>query len=384
MNEHFDDAVVGAGILGLAHAFQLGRRGRRVVVIERSARATGASIRNFGMIWPIGQPSGPQRELALRSRTIWLHCLAEAGIWHDRCGSLHLAYEDDEAQVLREFVDREHQAPSEFGAALELVDAAEVTRRVPMVRTDGLKCALASPSEICVDPREVIAGLPQWLEQSYGIRFVWQTTALGYERPNVQTTAGRFSADRLWVCAGDDLQTLYPESFAVLGLLRCKLQMMRTSPTERGVRIGPMLAAGLTLRHYRAFEGCPSLAALRARFAREIPEADTYGIHVMTSQNGRGEVILGDSHEYDDRISPFDRAEIESIILHYLATFLRLDALPAIAERWHGIYVKHPTEPWTITAPQPGVTAVTGLGGAGMTLSMGLAERVVADVLGGE
>src|SRR5262249_14634790 len=108
MAQPFDVAIVGAGILGLAHAYHLARAGRRVVVFERTARAQGAAIRHFGMLWPIGQPSGPLYRLARRSLEIWLDVLGASGLWHDRCGSLHLAYHDDEAQVLREFAAASH------------------------------------------------------------------------------------------------------------------------------------------------------------------------------------------------------------------------------------------------------------------------------------
>src|ERR1043166_8408070 len=103
MNQEYGRGVVGAGILGLAHAYHLARRGLRVVVFERDRQAQGASVRNFGMIWPIGQPLGPLYRRARRSREPWLEVLAASGLWHRSCGSLHLAYHEDEAQVLRGF-----------------------------------------------------------------------------------------------------------------------------------------------------------------------------------------------------------------------------------------------------------------------------------------
>src|SRR5262245_12594233 len=103
MTQQFDDAVVGAGIMGMAHAYALAKRGRRVIVFERNARAMGASARNFGMLWPIGQPAGLPRRVAMRSREIWLDVLSASGLWHDRSGSLHLAYHELETAVLREF-----------------------------------------------------------------------------------------------------------------------------------------------------------------------------------------------------------------------------------------------------------------------------------------
>ncbi len=83
-----------------------------------------------------------------------------------------------------------------------------------------------------------------------------------------------------------------------------------------------MLAAGLTLRHYASFQNCPSLAAVRRRVAEESPWLDRLGIHVLVSQNGRGELTIGDSHEYGDQIEPFDKTEIDEWILTYLNTFL--------------------------------------------------------------
>jgi FAD dependent oxidoreductase TIGR03364 len=371
----FDDAVVGAGILGLAHAYQLAKRGRRVVVFERGARASGASIRNFGMLWPIGQPLGELHALALRSLAIWHEVLPASGLWHERTGSLHLAYREDEAQVLAEFAERA------TASGVELLDARGVLGRSKAVRPDGLIRGLWSPAETCIDPREVVAGLPGWLEREHGVRFEFGRAVVGYERPRVRAGGDDWGAERLWVCSGDDFETLFPEVAREAGLFRCKLQMMRSAPVEGGWRLGPMLAAGLTLRHYKSFEGCPTLPALRRRFAVERPEVDRYGIHVMASQNGRGEVTLGDSHEYGPEIEPFDKAAIDELVLEYLATFLEAPPL-RIASRWHGTYGKHPTAHVAVARPGPGVVAVTGVGGAGMTFSFGLAERTVVEELG--
>jgi FAD dependent oxidoreductase TIGR03364 len=330
------------------------------------------------MLWPIGQPAGPLRQLALRSLEIWSELLRASGLWHERVGSLHLAYRDDEAQVLREFVT--HANETDF--ACEFIGPDEVHRLSPAVRRRGLIAGVWSHHEVCVDPREIVSGLPYWLAATYGVVFEFCRAVVGYDRPRV-ICGTDFEADRLWICAGDDLRTLYPEALAAAGLLRCKLQMLRSEPTSGGWRLGPMLAGGLTLRHYRSFEECPPLPALRRRIAEETPEFDRYGIHVMASQNGRGEITIGDSHEYGAVIEPFDKAVIDELIMGYLATFLDLPNL-RIVERWHGTYAKNPKGPSMIARPAPGAVAVTGLGGAGMTLAFGVAEETVRTELGAD
>src|SRR5882762_11677836 len=94
-----DVAIIGAGILGLAHAYLAARAGKSVVVFEKSPRAMGASVRNFGMVWPVGQPAGEMLEIAMRSRQLWLELLRDAKLPYRDTGSLHVTYREDEARV---------------------------------------------------------------------------------------------------------------------------------------------------------------------------------------------------------------------------------------------------------------------------------------------
>jgi FAD dependent oxidoreductase TIGR03364 len=323
------------------------------------------------MLWPIGQPIGPLYQLARRSLEIWLEVLQSAKLWHERAGSLHLAYHDDEAQVLREFVDIASGTQE-----CEILSPAEITKRFPAIVPAGLRLGMWSPVEVTVDPREVIAKLPDWLYREHGVDFVFNAPVQSFEGATVRTAAGDCHAHRLLACTGEDFRTLAPDEFANSGMVRCKLQMMRSQAFGGSFKVGTMLAAGLTLRHYRNFAACPTLPAVIARLDRDLPDHGRFGIHVLLSQNGFGELTIGDSHEYGDAIEPFDKPEIDDLVLRYLRTFVQIPDL-RIASRWHGVYLKHPTEPYVIDDPLPGLRIVTGVGGNGMTLSFGLAEHVV-------
>ena len=102
---HKSAIIIGAGIVGLAMARSLAVRGYKVTVFERNELAVGASIRNFGMLWPLGQPNGKLYERALLSKSIWKEVCNEAGLWYEEKGSLHLAYNDLELKVIEEFVE---------------------------------------------------------------------------------------------------------------------------------------------------------------------------------------------------------------------------------------------------------------------------------------
>ena len=94
----------------------------------------------------------------------------------------------------------------------------------------------------------------------------------------------------------------------------------------------------------------------------------------MVSQHEDGCLTIGDSHEYGIDVLPYRREEIDDLILDYLDTFLPVSELEII-ERWYGVYAKHPSKNYVIDELLPGVTLVTGVGGAGMTLSFGITEK---------
>ncbi len=370
-----DVAIVGAGIVGLAHAYLAARSGRTVAVFERSPAAQGASIRNFGMVWPIGQPAGPLHELALRSREIWIEILTEANLPFFATGSLHAAYREDEAAVGEEFSEK---APS-LGYDCSWLNPVEALAQSKALNPDGLLGALWSPTELTVDPRQVIRTLPQFLTKRHGVEFHFNAPVNRVEYPSLFTADLRCDADALIVAGGDDFQTLFPECFRDSAMTRCKLQMMRTVPQAEGWLLGPSLAFGLTFKHYPTFQVCGTLQALKDRIARETPEFEEFGIHVLVSQTSLGELTIGDSHEYGLAVNIFDSPALNCLILDYAKAYLNVPTLQ-IAEQWHGVYAKHPEHPWLCAAPAEHVRVVTVTSGIGMTMSFGIAEQTLLEM----
>jgi FAD dependent oxidoreductase TIGR03364 len=363
--------VVGAGIVGLATARALAARKYDVKVIERGERATGASIRNFGMIWPIGQPDGKLYERALLSRDIWKQICREAGIWYDEVGSLHMAYNKHEWDVLCElaevFTYRKYQ----------LVSTDVITEKFPVVVKQHMIGALQSGQELIVDAREAIRKIPFYFQEKYGVEFLWGRAVTEITYPSVFIGDEEIQADEIYVCSGADFETLYPSFYSSLPATKCKLQMMRMAAQPNQERIGPALCGGLSLVHYNSFAAARSLPALKEYFEEEYPEYLKWGIHVMVSQNQAGELTVGDSHEYGLTHDPFDKHFINQMILDYLKKFARF-ADETIIETWNGIYPKLTNgETDLVMKPEEGVTIINCLGGAGMTLSFGLCEEII-------
>jgi len=366
--DHFDIAIVGGGIIGLAQAWERAKKGQKVILFERNPQAQGASIRNFGMIWPIGQPTDSY-PVALKSREIWLDLSKKANFWAAPSGSLHLAYHEDEWAILNEFHALYHNNPY----SIELLTPEMVSQKSAAVKTKGLFGAMFSSTEVNVDPRQAVWQMHKYLKEVLNVHIEYKTVISAIDFPRLYSGKKVWQAEKIILCTGEDLETLYPEYYQSLDLVKCKLQMMRTASQPSDWALGPNLAAGLTLLHYESFLSCPSRELLKKRIENESPKYLKRGIHVMASQSAYNEVTLGDSHHYGDTILPFDDQKTNELILQYLDSFAQFPK-PEIQSFWNGTYVKKPNSKWHIGEVERGVQAVTGVGGAGMTLSFGLAD----------
>ena len=254
------------------------------------------------------------------------------------------------------------------------MDPEHILQKSQAVNWKDLRGGIYSKTECNVNPREAIRRIPLFLQEKYGLILRFGKLVHEIAHPFLRTQDETWRASKIYVCSGSDFETLYPNLYAEQNLTKCKLQMMKAMPRQPFV-LGPALCAGLTLRHYAAFSKCKSLSLLDRRYDEMEIGYKNNGVHVLLAQHADGGLIIGDSHHYFKTVEPFDNEAVNQLILKYLSTFLEVEF--DIVERWHGVYPKLSGQILLELEPEPGVTIINGLGGAGMTLSFGIAEEVI-------
>ena len=205
---HFDLAVVGAGILGLATALAGARRGLRVVVIDRDAHANGASVRNFGFVTVTGQQRGTMWQRARRSREVWQEVAAAAGIPILQSGVWMAARRAESVRVLEAFM------ATEMAAGCRLLDPAEARRHCPQL-------ARAGPGRGAGEQHRTAGRVARCHSAAGGVAGGSRTASPSCAKPacapsrcrSVHTSRGALQAEHVASVPGDDFNSLYPERF---------------------------------------------------------------------------------------------------------------------------------------------------------------------------
>jgi D-hydroxyproline dehydrogenase subunit beta len=363
-----DLVVVGAGIVGLAHAIEAHARGLSVIVIERDARAVGASVRNFGHVGTTLH-SGEASAYAAVARDRWLNLAAKAGFELLETGTVVVARSEAELAVLEEFA-------GEHPDVAQLLGSGQVRDLFPLATAEVVGGAHL-PQDLRIDPREAIPSLAAWLE-SVGVRFAWNTHVGLVEEGVVHTSRGDFPCARSVYACGHNFDRLFPQIARDYDVQRCLLQMLEVAPPGN-VRIGPAILTGTGMLRYSALATMPSAAAVRAETERHQPELLDQAVNLMLTQRPDGSVVLGDTHHYDRTHQPFDDERVAELLLREGTRLLGAEL--TVRRRWRGVYAASATTDFLVAQPHPGALIVSVTSGIGMTTALGLAPVVLDQLL---
>lgn len=363
--------IIGSGILGMAFARAFAIKGYTVNVFERSEKPTGSSIRNFGMVWPIGQHKNGLLSRAMRTREVWKEVCEDAKIWYKETGSLQLLCNPIEISMGQEFYDEEKNARPN----LEFYTLSQVQSIVPFINKQFVRGALFSPTEIIVEARSAIREIPEYLKRKYNVNFHFNTTIIQCEGNSITCNYGtKYQADITILASGYETQLLFPDIFNAAPITISSLNMLRSHPISDTI---PALCAGLSFLHYPSYEVCKSMDEYKTYCENEFPLQLQNGVHLLVSQNPNGQLTIGDSHHYGMHHDPFQSDTVDQSILDYMQRVIQPIHF-GIAQRWTGQYLKltNGKSEW-FEEIQPGVYIANGPGGAGMTLGWGMAEECV-------
>lgn len=361
-----DLIIVGAGIVGLAHAVDAYLRGLSVTVLERDEQSVGASVRNFGHICTTPQ-SGQALDYAYEARERWLKLGALAGFTVEQHGTVAVARTKDELAVLEEF-------EAERGSdEVKILGAADVERHIGWL-PPGVVGGAWLPRDLRVEPRVAMPALARWLTD-IGVEVRFGVNALQVGEGCVVTSAGFFDAERILHTSGHDVDRLFPSIAAEYGVRRCRLQMFEIAP-PRDVRVGPAVLTGTSLLRYGGFASQPSAARVRAALDPELLEA---GVNLMLTQRPDGSIVLGDTHHYDKTLTPFDDEDLANIILREGSQLFGAEV--TVRRRWRGVYAHSLQTDFLVASPDPTTRVVSVTSGIGMTTALGLAPAVLDDFL---
>jgi sarcosine oxidase subunit beta len=347
-----DVVIVGGGIMGLALAYELGRRGvHDVLVLERGALATGASGRNGGGVR--AQWSTPELiRLGRRSLTLCARLAVDLGVnvWFRRGGYLFLARTAADAARLEAWAALQRRE----GLRTRILGPAEAATIVPDLDPRRVVAASWNPDDGVVFPWPFLWGYAARAEEA-GARIATFTSVTGFEVSGprvaaVVTDRGRVACDTVVVACGAWSREVAALAGVALPNHPVRHEILATEPLKPW--LGPLVV--------------------------------TLGTGLYFSQTQRGEIVggMGD---------PAERPGTgQGSTLRFLARFARAatEVLPRLAgvkvvRQWAGLYDVTPDRrPILGPAGFANFHQLCGFVGHGFMMAPAVAE-LYADLLAG-
>lgn len=143
-----DVVIIGGGIIGVATAYYLAKKGLKPVLLEKGRIAGEQSSRNWGWIRQQGRDLA-ELPIMIEANRLWNEIDAdlEEDIGLETCGLTYLAESDQELAGFAEWV----RAAAPFGIDSEILSATELNALIPGL-TRNYPGALHTPSDMKAEP----------------------------------------------------------------------------------------------------------------------------------------------------------------------------------------------------------------------------------------
>jgi D-amino-acid dehydrogenase len=398
-----DVIVAGAGVVGVATAYAMARRGLSVALVDRnSGPALGASYANGAQLSyaysdALGGPalirklpslalgadplfrlkgafdldlvdwglrflaasttSGQQTstlatlELALESQRA-MHALLAAhplSFGHAVAGKMHLYFDTGSLVATRETVAMKRR----HGAVQEVLTAAEAIAIEPaLTGAKGLAGVVYSPQDEVGDPHRFSVQLLQVLKRDYGVRTVF----------NMDARNAEFRADAVTLAGSDGVRVTGRTLVVALGI------DAKGFLARQGVRV-PLLP----MKGY-SFTAPPGAASPR------VSITDTVRKLVFCELDGRIRVAgVAELGAYDPHVEP---ERLAALVATARESLPEAADYSATGQGWAGLRPMTPSSAPIIARPRDRLIVNIGHGMLGWTLAMGSAERAASLLTG--
>lgn len=201
--------IVGAGIMGLATAWSLVKRGHRVELLEQGAfpNPLGSSVDDHRVLRRAYGAERGYQAMTTEAYAAWSRLWADLGrSFYVETGVLYLAKRSDA------WLAASLESLTEAGVACERLEPDEAVRRFPAIRPDAIEQAAFVPSTGPLEAGEILVWLGRWLaEKGAPVRTQAKVTAVEPERGSVVLADGaRVAGDRLVLATGPWSPSLVP------------------------------------------------------------------------------------------------------------------------------------------------------------------------------
>lgn len=279
----FDAIVVGLGAMGSATAWQLARRGARVLGIDRYAppHAHGSHCGESRITRRAIGEGDAYVPLALRSFEIWREIESATGeALLTVTGGLWISSPRRQVEIhVADFFDRTVAAARRFGIAHEILDAAAIRGRFPQFNVRDDETGYFEPGAGYLRPEACVrAQLALAVRQ--GARLRTGEIVLGVTQSGdgvvVRTDRGEHRAGQAIVCAGAGAPDLFPAELAARLAVSRQVQYWFECEglEDLPVWIWELQDRGNAIYGFPARDGVVKVAT--ESFTREIPPDEMY------------------------------------------------------------------------------------------------------------